>query len=182
MSNQVFTKLNLLDLTLFYGTGNVVTAAVAPLYTITKTGLGTASAKATHLFTHDAEDTPANEGTFTIDTITGADAITVVEALTANADDDSIVLHGEWQSSWHRVEYYSRIVGPVVSDVTGSLIVDWSPVSGTTGMSSVTTAIVAGTPLTYAAEIIAPYVRFRIRNNGAALATITGCLYAKALT
>jgi hypothetical protein len=175
-------KLNDLDLTLFYGTDSVVIAAVAPLYTITEAGLGTASAKATHIFTHGAEDTPANEGTFTISTITGAHAITVVEALTANADDDSIIIHGEWQSAWHRVDFYSRIVGPIVSDQDVSLITDWSPVAGTTGMSSVTTAITGGTPLSHAAEIIAPYVRFRIRNNDTSLATVTGCLYAKALT
>ena len=180
MSNMLI-KLNDLDLTLFYGTENVVIAAVAPLYTITEAGLGTASAKATHIFTHSAEDA-ANDGTFTKNTIIGANAITVVEALTANADDDSIIIHGEWQSAWHRVDFYSRIVGPVVSDQDVSLITDWSPVAGITGMSSVTTAITGGTPLSHTAEILAPYVRFRIRNNDTSLATVTGCLYAKALT
>lgn len=178
--SQAIILLDALSKTLFYGTSNIVFTAATKR--IQCTGIGLAVAAGDTIIISLSENVGENDGTKTVATIVSDDIITIAEAVVGNADDDTAVILGEWTSPWHRVDCYSRLSGPVVCDQDASLRTDWAPEGAVTRMSTALTAVTGGTTLSHAAEVIAPYVRFRIRNNDTASGVLSGALYAKALT
>lgn len=165
--------------TLFYGTGNIVVAAADD--SIAKTGIGTASPAGTRLVCSSSEDA-GNDGTHVVASISGADKVLTNSALTGNADDDSMVIKGETPGDFVDVSAYSRIVGIVSSDQDVTVNVVWSTDSAGTTTVTAATAVTGGTPASIASEILGQFVRVRVVNNDNTTATMSGMIYAKALT
>jgi hypothetical protein len=165
--------------TLFYGTGNIVVAAADDSIAITD--IGTYSPAGTRLYCASSEDA-GNDGTHVVASVATADKILTSSVLTGNADDDAMVIRGESPGDFVYVGWYSRIVGVVSSDQDVSVYVVWSDDAAGTVTVSVTTAVTGGTPASIASEILAPYVRIRARNNDTSTATLSGTVWAKAVT
>lgn len=165
--------------TLFYATGNIVVAAADDSIAIA--GIGTASPAGTRLVCASSEDV-ANDGTHVVSSISGADKVLTGSVLTGNADDDSMVIRGETPGGFVDVSAYSRIVGIVNSDKDVTVNVVWSTDAAGTTTVTAATAVTGGTPASIASEILGKYVRVRVVNNDTATATMSGMIYAKALT
>ena len=174
---QYFNLLSALSGTLAYFAGAV--AFLATDKSISANNVGVDLVAGNKIVLSAAEDV-GNNGTFTLATVS-TNKITVEEAITTNGND-AIVIREEWTSGWLPVHEYSRITGPMMGTVAASFYTDWAPQASTVGMVTVTVELSANTPLSHAVEIVAPFVRFRIRNNGAAGSVLSGALYAKALT
>ena len=161
--------------TLFYGTGNIVTAAADD--SIAKTAIGTNSPAGTRLVCSSSEDA-ANDGTHVVASVSTADKILTNSALTGNLDDDSMVIYGETPDIFYRVNFYNIITGIISSDQDVDVTFTWAsaPVGGVE--VDVTVSVTGGTPEPVYEYVYAPYLRVRIKNNDTAVATVSGILYS----
>jgi len=124
-------------------------------------------------------DESGNNGVKTIATL-GTDELTIEEAVTTDGSD-AIVMNQIVIGNWMRMDFYSRVVGVLSCDQNANLYADWSN-DGSTTILTQTTAITGGTPAAYTQETLAPFVRYRLCNNGTDQTAVSVYLYAKPLT
>ena len=147
---------------------------------ISAAGIGTGTfAPGDQVMITGADET-ANNGIKTIDTV-AANKITILEDVTADPADAGVKMNQIVVGSWFPVGLYSRIVGAISCTGNASLLAEWS-VDGATAIVTVTTAITGGTPASYATEVLAPYVRYKLLNVDNDQTAVAVHLYAKHLT
>jgi len=121
----------------------------------------------------------SNNNTFTIATL-GTNSLTVNETV---VNEGPVVCNMSQlvSSGWVDAKYYSRLVGIYGTSGNAVLYSDWS-VDKTNVVVTLSTSITGGTPAAYAQEIVAPYVRIRLKTNAADQTSVACHIYAKAST
>jgi len=172
--NKIFETTEALQ----YHTDTVDWAAVDKSISAVAIGTGTFVSGDTVMIT--GADETGNLGIKTINVV-AANKITILETVTLDAADAGVKMNQIVVGSWMPVDMYSRIVGAISCSGNASLLAEWS-VDGSTAIVTVTTAITGGTPAAYSAEVIAPYVRYKLLNIDNDHTAVAVHLYAKHLT
>lgn len=156
-----------------YFSGNITTTQSTKKYAATNIGAGFSAGD--QIFIAGFSNAASN-GIKTIATIAGDNSyITVEEAIGSNESSVAATINQQVRSGWINVREFARLVGSLYAVGGGGLVlVEYAAQKGGDTIYMPNSSGEAWTSATYMAfsyEVVAPWVRFTLRNNGADLTT-----------
>lgn len=181
--NNLMQMANTTEL-LQYFAGTAATTQTTKKYAATNIGVGLTVGDTIWI---SGCSNSASNGAKTIATIASDNSyITVSEAIGANETGLSLVVNQEFLSPWVDCQEFAKVTGMVKTSGNATLFVEFSGDKGTTvnyiSPSSSGQAVTGGTPLAFSYEVIAKWVRFRLRNNGADQSSMDAYFYGRKIS
>lgn len=156
-----------------YFTGSVTTTEATKKYAATNIGVGLAVGDLLYVA---GFSNAASNGIKTVATIAGDNSyITVDEAIGAGETGVTATFNQQVRSQWINVREFARLVGALYAvGGVGVVLVEYAATKGGDTIympNSSGEAWTASTYMAFSYEVVAPWVRITLRNNGADLTT-----------
>ena len=124
----------------------------------------------------------ASNGTFILRTVaTGVISVTIPPAIGIDDGADAIVINQQVTGTFKEVSGFAALVGTINTSGNATIYIDQSANGVDTDYSS-SWSVTGGTALSYSVEVILPFAKMRILNNGAAQTTMRAYMFGRKIS